>query len=154
MHLTLAFIGYVPDATAAAAARALRQSLAAEEPIACRLGEIGAFPTPTRPRVVWVGLGEGADAVRERADRVREALRAAEIPFDQKPAVAHLTVARVRDNVDAEARASIAESLRSARIEPLAFRIDEAVLFESKLARSGPTYLPLERVASHRGGLA
>ena len=154
MHLTLAFIGYVPDTTAAAAAAALRHSLAGKESIACRLGDAGAFPTANRPRVVWVGLAEGAAAVRERADAVREALREARVPFDEKPAVAHLTVARVRDDVDGAARAAIAESLRSVRIESLSFRIDEAILFESKLARSGPTYIPLERVPTRRDALA
>ena len=150
MHLTLAFIGYVPDDRAPLAAAALRSAVGRTGPIACRLGAPGAFPSPTRPRVVWIGLDEGAEAVRRCAVAMREELRAAGVPFDDKPPLAHLTVARVREGIPATSRAAIADALRAARVEPRRFSIDEAVLFESRLARRGPTYLPLERVSLRR----
>ena len=149
MHLTLAFIGWAAEDAAPRAARALRSSMSATSSVACRLGDAGAFPTPTRPRVVWVGLADGGDGVRECALAAREALRSAEIEYDDKPPLAHLTVARVREGVSRSARDEIAAAVRGARVEPLRFEIAEVVLFESRLARSGPTYIPLERVPLH-----
>jgi 2'-5' RNA ligase len=146
MHLTLAFIGWAPDETAAIAGRALRNAFADTGPIACRLGAVGAFPTANRPRVIWVGLAEGEEGVRAAAVAAREALRAANVSFDDKPPVAHLTVARVRDEAPRSARDAIADVIRGSRVEPLRFEIGEAILFESRLARSGPTYIPLERI--------
>ena len=146
MHLTLAFIGWAPDETAAIAGRALRNAFADTGPIACRLGAVGAFPTANRPRVVWVGLAEGEEGVRAAAVAAREALRAASVSFDDKPPVAHLTLARVRDEAPRSARDAIADVIRGSRVEPLRFEIGEAILFESRLARSGPTYIPLERI--------
>jgi len=145
MHLTLAFVGNVPETTVAPATAAL-ETLAASGAIAARLGDPGAFPTPTRPRVVWVGLAEGADAVRDRAVHLRAALVAGQVPFDDAPPVAHLTVARVRDDVTAQDRRALAEAVRAATIQPLAFRIDEARLYESRLSPKGPTYRPLASV--------
>jgi 2'-5' RNA ligase len=147
MHLTLAFIGWVPEDEVAKAASALRDGVSSRARLSCRLGEVGSFPTATRPRVVWIGLDEGADAVRDCALAVREALRAHGVRFDDKPPVAHLTVARVRDGIGGAAREAIASALRGARVERLRFDIDEAILFESRLARSGPTYIPVERVS-------
>ena len=85
--------------------------------------------------------------MRDRALRVRAALVTAQVPFDDAPPVAHLTVARVRDDVTAQDRRALAEALRAATIRPFAFRIDEARLYESRLSPKGPAYRPLARVA-------
>lgn len=150
MHLTLAFIGWAPDGAVAKAAGALRSGLADEAAFRCRLGEVGAFPAQARPRVIWVGLSEGADGVNRSAVAARDALRAAGVAFDEKPPVAHLTVGRVRDGISSADRDVIAGIVRSARAESRDFDIGEVVLFESRLARAGPTYIPLERISLAR----
>ncbi len=148
MHLTLAFIGHVPESRVAPAQAALRAACADRPAIAARLGSLGAFPNARRPRVVWVGLAEGADGVRASALAVRSELAGNGVPFDDAPPVAHLTLARLRDDVTAAERSALAAAVAAlaADVPALAFRIGEAILFESRLSPRGPTYLPVARV--------
>lgn len=147
MHLTLAFIGHVPE-TRAGDARTALDSLAGAGPVDARLGPLGAFPNARRPRVVWAGMAEGGEAVRARALRVREALQAREVPFDDAPPVAHLTIARLRDRATTAERAALGEAVSrlAAAVPELRFAIREAVLFESRLSPRGPSYLAVGRV--------
>lgn len=149
MHLTLAFIGHVPEARLEPARDAVRAAFADRPAIPARLGALGAFPNQRRPRVVWVGLAAGADDVTRYAGAVRAELAAREVPFDDAPPVAHLTLARLRDDVSATDRAALGAAVGglAAAVPPLEFRIDVGVLFESRLSPRGPTYLPLERIA-------
>jgi 2'-5' RNA ligase len=147
MHLTLAFVGYVPEAIRAPAEAALRAALTDRAAFRARLGGLGTFPSPRRPRVVWVGLAEGADEVRAVAEAVRQELTVHGVPFDDAPPVAHLTVARLRDEAPVEVRAALGRAVAalSTAIPPLEFAVDEARLYESRLSPRGPTYLPLAR---------
>ncbi len=148
LHFTLAFIGYVPEARLDPAQIALRAALADRPAIRARLGNLGAFPNARRPRVVWVGLAEGAVEARTYALAVRQELAAREVPFDDAPPVAHLTIARLRDDVGGVDRSALAQAVTAlaSEVPPLAFRLDTAVLFESRLSPRGPTYLPLREV--------
>ncbi len=149
MHFTLAFIGYVPDASVTPASEALRAGVAGRLPIEARLGAVGAFPSPRRPRAVYVGLAGGAEEVLACALAVRDQLGAREVPFDDKPPVAHLTVARLREDASAQDRAALARAIASPElaVPGLGFRIASATLFESRLSPRGPTYLPLATAA-------
>lgn len=149
MHLTLAFIGDVDDRVAAAAVRALEDAAARIAPFRGRLGEAGAFPNDRRPRVIWIGLAEGAEQVRDAAARVRGALDEQSVPFKDAPPVAHLTIARLRERATAADRLAVGAALAELRgaVPALAFDVAEAHLFRSVLSPRGPTYTTLARVA-------
>lgn len=149
MHLTLAFIGEVPEETARAAESAVREGAAAVGTFGARLGALGAFPSARRPRAIWVGLAEGAEDVAGAATAVRAALARHAVRFDAAPAAAHITIGRVREEVPPETRASIAAIVAQAQAEvpALRFEVGEMVLFRSILARQGPTYHRLLSIA-------
>jgi RNA 2',3'-cyclic 3'-phosphodiesterase len=70
----------------------------AEAAARCRPFEVvvrglGAFPSPRRARVLWVGLDDADGRLAELAEAVREAI-AAEFPPDRRPFSPHVTVAR------------------------------------------------------------
>jgi 2'-5' RNA ligase len=74
-HLTLKFLGDIPREGPGgdeAVARALAGVV--WEGFALQGGGGGFFPGPARPRVVYVGLAEGAEACRALAARVETAL--------------------------------------------------------------------------------
>ncbi len=105
-HLTLAFLGEVPDIRLADVASALDAAAAATEPATSRLTGGGTFGRG-RFTTLWVGVhGDGLGAV---ATTVRVACKRARVPYDRKPFRPHLTVGRpgdraprevVRDTVD------------------------------------------------------
>jgi 2'-5' RNA ligase len=74
LHLTLQFLGDQPEERLAAAEAALHDAAATSAPIEVALHGIGAFPGLERPRILWVGLAQGALEVRALQARVAEAL--------------------------------------------------------------------------------
>ncbi len=95
-HLTLRFLGEVDvdreDALTAAIAEAAAQTL----PFDLWLEGVGAFPSPDRPRVVWVGVTIGATEVVALAERLSRALARVGFPPERARFVPHVTWFRVR----------------------------------------------------------
>src|SRR5689334_5306440 len=96
MHITLAFLGWTPDEQLDRVIEAA--SAAAREQPAFDLAFAGAgrFPEKGRPRVVWLGVGDGREPLAALAGRVAGELRARDLRFDDRPFAPHLTLARVR----------------------------------------------------------
>lgn len=96
-HLTLAFLGEVPRERQHAVVAAARRAAAACAPFRWTLEGVGAFPGPVRPRVVWVGVGDGREPVAALQRAVTAELRAAGLaPPDDRPFTPHVTIARAR----------------------------------------------------------
>src|SRR4051812_10107807 len=64
MHLTLAFLGEVPDDRASVMAAALSTDIAML-PFTLTFQNLGVFPPRGAPRVLWLGVAEGAAAIRQ-----------------------------------------------------------------------------------------
>ncbi|MFI5835511.1 RNA 2',3'-cyclic phosphodiesterase [Micromonospora sp. NPDC051300] len=103
LHLTLAFLGEVPDdrlvdveSTLGLAAQAFRDGRGSSPWL--RLGGGGSFGQG-RSTVLWVDVGGETEALDTLARLVRDGLRRAELPYDEKPFRAHLTIARPGDRV-------------------------------------------------------
>ena len=80
----------------------------------------GAFPNERRARIVWVGTQRAEPAYRLLAETVRSAARAF-AALDEKPAIAHVTIARLRD----PQRVSLPQ------FRPCTLTVRDVVLFES-----------------------
>ena len=140
MHVTLAFLGAIPDerlaevvgaaTTAAAGLRAFRVSLDA----------VGRFPSGGAPTVAWLGVGEGATEMTALADALRRSLAAGSLPFDAKPFRPHVTLARVRERAGRDEVRAIAAAIERARIPALRFTADAVSVVESVVSSKGPRY--------------
>lgn len=88
LHLTLAFIGELPEARAAEVAAAC--AALCVEPCAWQLDAVGFF---VRPRVLWAGgpLTAGLAAIATQARALLERLQ---VGYDRKPFVPHVTLLR------------------------------------------------------------
>src|SRR5439155_960402 len=87
-----------PNAKARSAAlvAAIAQATSGFAAFEATVAGLGAFPTPTRPRVIWAGVGRGADALVGLAGRVDEALAALGFEREPRPFSPHATLGRVR----------------------------------------------------------
>ncbi len=63
-----------------------------------RLKDIGAFPNKEFPRVVWVGVGDGMQDIVNLASKINSVLF--DFRPDDHPFHPHLTIARVRGQID------------------------------------------------------
>jgi 2'-5' RNA ligase len=89
-HVTLAFLGEVPEESLDTVAVVVGDAAASAEPGQLRIGGGGRFGTT----VLWAGLRGDVDALRGLADSLRSLLRAAGIGLDERPYRPHLTLAR------------------------------------------------------------
>ncbi|HWH01227.1 MAG TPA: 2'-5' RNA ligase family protein [Pilimelia sp.] len=155
-HLTLAFLGDVPDARGGDAAAALAAGVAAARdphpgdpppdggPPArgprLWLGGGGRFGRG-RFTVLWVGVGGETQAVTGLAASVRRELRRARLPYDGKPFRPHLTLARPGDRVDVTGDLAALASYRGPE-----WTLDELCLVRSHLGPR-PAYDRIATVA-------
>lgn len=97
LHLTLRFLGEQSDEQIGLVEAALVEAAAVTFPFALTLHGLGAFPGLERPRILWVGVAEGALAAREAQARVEAALERRGIPPERQAWHPHLTIGRVFD---------------------------------------------------------
>lgn len=139
-HFTLRFLGQV-DADRVDAIAAALDGVGAHRAFPLRLAGVGAFPNWGRPKVLWIGVDEGASDLAELAREVGARLDTLGFSREDRPYRAHLTIARVklagrrvRDVVKAVSPEGGAASL-----------ITEAVLYRSEQGPEGSRYHALAR---------
>jgi RNA 2',3'-cyclic 3'-phosphodiesterase len=151
-HLTLRFLGEVPSAQNDWIVARLAEVARGTEPFRLRFEGVGAFPGRTRPRVIWVAVTDGTQAVVELARRVRVALAPAFGP-DREAFVPHLTLFRVRSPSD---RRAAEELLSGARPPPPPrdVTVRELLLQESDLRPDGAVHRTVAACRLGSGGAA
>src|SRR5947207_757011 len=63
LHVTLLFLGEVDDRELPAICRAAQEAVADLPAFPLSIEGAGCFPNPRRPRVLWVGVGQGLQEV-------------------------------------------------------------------------------------------
>src|SRR5262245_964923 len=64
LHLTLKFLGEQSDSRLSDALLGMEEVAADHAPFAIKLHGLGGFPGMERPRILWVGVAEGALTIR------------------------------------------------------------------------------------------
>lgn len=95
VHLTLKFLGEVPDERRDELVAALGRAAGGTRPIPLAVRGPGVFPDPTRPRVFWAGVEPGP-ALELLADRVERGFAPLGFPTEGRPFRPHLTVGRAK----------------------------------------------------------
>lgn len=94
IHLTLRFLGEIPEETVKKVAEILEKL---NKPgFKIRVAGVGAFPTPHNPRVIWAGVSEGAENIVEIYRAIEKEVRKLGIPAEREEFVPHITLARVK----------------------------------------------------------
>lgn len=143
IHLTLQFLGDVSPANLERLADALKVEAAAHTAIEVLVVKTGAFPTPRRARVIWVGLEAPAalSALHRGVEAVTTRLG---YPSEERRFSPHLTIGRVNQNAAAADLQKIYAVLQQTDIGILGrFQVKAIHLFKSDLSPSGPAYARL-----------
>jgi 2'-5' RNA ligase len=135
LHLTLLFMGPTPEERIPELTATLRDLSARHPAFELSLAGWGAFPDPSKPKVLFASVGGRTDALECLASDVRRSIG----PSSEGKFQAHITLGRVREKKDAgpaiEFLEEIKESLRGN------FLADRLVLFESVLGPTGARYI-------------
>ncbi len=137
MHFTLLFLGEITEQMAEDVKKAL--SAIVFSPIQVSFTQLGAFPNPRFPRVIWIGVDKTAEVrLTDLALQVEQKLAPLGFRGD-KPFKAHITIFRVRTketNVSDKIAKYSEPSLGTETIAELKFK-------QSVLTSNGPTYSDL-----------
>lgn len=94
-HLTLRWLGDQDRAAVAAVGRVLAETASDAEPFEAGFGAVGAFPSPRRPRVIWIAV-EAGPRLRILRDQLERRLAAEGFGRDQRSFRPHVTLGRAR----------------------------------------------------------
>ncbi|MBM3475372.1 MAG: RNA 2',3'-cyclic phosphodiesterase [Armatimonadetes bacterium] len=150
-HFTLCFIGEAPEAgPVAEAAEGAEEGLL---PVSLALRGVGAFPDPRRPRVIWVGLERGGEALAALSRRLSDRLAAAlGLPPEPRGFVPHLTIGRVKTPPTDDALARLIDELQGEDFGE--FVAATFALYDSTLTPRGPIYRAVRTYGARASGAA
>jgi 2'-5' RNA ligase len=141
LHLTLKFLGRVEREQLTLVAAALADVAAGARPFEVAIRGLGAFPTATRPRVVWAGIDTGAGDAAALAERIDAALAPVGFAAEARPFAAHVTLGRAREpRRDPALTAAVAAAAGRGFGS---FRVESVALMRSDLSPRGARYTAL-----------
>ena len=147
IHLTLKFLGEIPETSTAVVAQKLEQAASDSRAFHLQLAGLGAFPNLRRPRVLWAGLAGEVAPAQQLQLRLERELEAAGFPREEKPWKPHLTLARLKS---VENPRAFTAGVEAYRLPELPFEVDRVLLFRSELHPSGARYTELAAAALAR----
>jgi 2'-5' RNA ligase len=135
-HLTLKFLGSVYPRLRDWVGEQVAATARTAERFETRLTALGAFPSARRARVLWVGLDDSEGRFKSLAAELDRLLER-EFDVEKRPFTAHLTVARLRDQV------ALDDDAMSIDVGSEPFTVDALTLYRSHLQRPAPRYEPV-----------
>jgi RNA 2',3'-cyclic 3'-phosphodiesterase len=139
LHVTVKFLGNVDTGRVEPLTGALATAAGACEAFEVDVCGLGAFPSRTRARVLWAGLGAGADAAARLAASVDESLARVDVPRETRPFAGHVTLGRVREpRSNTRLAAALVADPAWGRV-----RVDRLSLMRSDLSPRGARYTEL-----------
>lgn len=145
LHLTLRFFGDIEAESLEKAAKLMLSVNALGGPFKLPLQRLGAFPSTTRPRVLWLGFA-GCDAMQQLYARCSDLLHQAGIPKEARPFTPHLTLGRAKGRLP-----DVTELLRHEECDIQGvLPIERLVFYRSRLLPAGAEHTPLYTVELDR----
>ncbi len=148
LHFTLRFLGELTEADAAAVRGVLRPPLETGA-FTARVSGFERFPASGTPRVVWLGIDEGCDAMAAVKAELDRRLASAGCPPETRAFRAHLTLGRMKPWA-AWKRYDLARVWSEVGPETPRWVVDRVTLYESRLTHRGARYHVLESAPLRR----
>ena len=139
-HLNLFFLGMVEEKKILNIVQRLKQ--VKQKSFSLQLSGLGFFPSQNEARVIWVGVKNEIDQLKNIHKKIDSVLR--ELGFDfYREFLPHLALGRVRRGY----RISFGENKKVNKLinQGKSFLVDRFVLFESRLSSLGPVYKTVKK---------
>jgi 2'-5' RNA ligase len=146
VHLTLKFLGDVSLTNLEILKKILRSEASSHLPFEISIGQLGAFPTKRRPRVIWVGV-EAPQELMDLQRAIESETTRLGYARDRREFSPHLTLGRISRNANSADLRQISQVLKNYEVGFLgATRVKEVHLFRSDLQPGGAVYTSLLHV--------
>lgn len=148
LHVTLKFLGDIDETAIDGISERMARSADGLQPFTVIMKGMGAFPSLSNIRVIWVGL-ENAEGLSSMAERLDTSLREIGFERDKKGFRPHLTVARARSprgvaGLQHLMNSNVATDFGSSEV-------DRMVLKKSVLTPKGPIYSDIREIPLVQG---
>lgn len=150
IHLTLRFLGYISESQLKNVFKATGLAVRGISPFHLSFSGWGAFPVLDNPRVIWVGVKEGAEILSRINRNLEGILKRNGFPpvccagtgrAEKREYHPHLTLGRVKSSKN---KAGLIESVKSERGCSLgSMEVEKVTVLQSLLKAEGPEYKPL-----------
>ncbi len=144
IHLTLRFLGNVPDESVTSLHQAMAQATQGQTAFPLRAMALGCFPHPTRARVLWVGLDDPSQALGRLNERLMAALTPLGFPPEDRPLHPHLTLARAQNRMPSSQLLPALQTYQNRDFGE--FLVTQVHLVQSQLQRGGALHTILRSV--------
>lgn len=143
IHLTLKFLGDVSAANLEILKKILRAEAERVDAFEISVGQVGAFPSASRPRVLWVGV-QAPEQLGVLQKCLENEIALVGYPLEERAFSPHLTLARVtRTALPADLR-KIRETIEKVQMGFLGINpVDAVHLYQSDLHSDGAVYTRL-----------
>ena len=144
-HLTLKFLGEVPEEGKGGVVAAIEKAVDGSGPFVVSFCGLGFFPEPRRARIVWAGVREGADELRRLAAAIDQEFSCLGFPEEARDFKCHVTLGRVRSRQNQEALVKKVESMGDMTLG--SFTVKAVDLMQSVLTPRGAQYTCLKSIS-------
>lgn len=144
IHLTLQFLGDVPDANVPVILDALQQKSIPVTGVRLQLAAMSAFPHLRRPQTIWMGVAGNVAGLEQMQRAVATVLAPLGFPSEDRPFQAHLTLGRVCREATSDQRAVLGKAIGNLPTpRPVAWESGGPILYQSILSPHGASYQAL-----------
>ena len=142
LHLTLKFLGEIPETTVADFSAAVSRAVADMKAFSIRIEGNGAFPSHGSARVLWIGINDYTGELAELHAKLEE--ESAQVGFarEARPFHPHLTIARLRNPQHAR---TLALAHKHMEFDAMEIAVTELLVIRSELSSAGSRYSIVSR---------
>ena len=138
MHLTLKFLGDVPDNQIESLCHAVEDVAVRHDRFDINIGSIGHFGSERSAKVLWVGAGQSSDELCQLYKDLEQYLAHKGWSREARKFVGHLTLCRVKRFKAGKRIAEEAAHYADCKLGTIS--ADSLRVYESKLRARGPVY--------------
>ena len=143
LHWTMLFLGDVEELEIPAVCSAVAAAATDIESFELNAHGAGAFPTPDRPRTLWLGAGTGSQAMVALHSAIQKRLDRLGHRGEHRRFVPHITLGRAGRME--RPRSLVRELAGLAEFDGGSMLVDEVTVYSSELQPGGPVYEVLAR---------
>ena len=147
IHITLKFLGDVASSNIDLICSVLKSEALHHRGFDASFSGLGAFPSPNRPRVLWVGI-QAPTALAALYHGVDKATTQLGYAGEDRPFSPHLTIGRVSQHATSQDLGLITHALETVAVDNLGTQPINAInLYRSDLSPQGAHYTVLCQIA-------
>jgi RNA 2',3'-cyclic 3'-phosphodiesterase len=146
LHITVKFLGPVPEEKLIALGTELAEALAPLPRFRLELRRMGAFPSVRKASVVWAGVDDATRGLAAVAEAVEEVGERFGFARERRPFTGHVTVGRSKGR-GVDVRAAL-DAFAGRNVDSFGeTTVEEVHVYESRLGGEGSTYVLRSRAA-------